>query len=364
MVARPLAFQQLAGLLPGPTENAVIFITSYGVAAFRRELSDFVAATGMSQADLEELADEAERGSDPSAPKVRDQHLVSKTLLEQWCDTTSQGPRMGHYSLDFGARPDTSPVSVAKLENFVNIDSRRVEEVWGTVETDLAVAAAESGTLFDQPKLVETIKDAIVVHYARSFDIKEMYDGLWPDFRGAKKAQWLSRPDLLDQLHEARTGDSSGLKTDAEREAMAASMVAGADALFQSGVSFRWRVVFYFRIARQIVGPASLELLRTPPGCEFIIGDVPVITTDVSGHSRGVKAGVAIGNAATAAMPLSPHLMVALAPYNSDNCLIAPLQVERFNEWQIEAAKRGLFMRSGSPLMTWVESVRPPAKRP
>ena len=40
---------------------------------------------------------------------------------------------MGHYFLDFGTRPDTSPVNAAGLEDFVNIDSRRVEEVWGSV---------------------------------------------------------------------------------------------------------------------------------------------------------------------------------------------------------------------------------------
>jgi hypothetical protein len=356
----PLAFQQLAVLLPGPPENAVIFILSYGLTHFETEIPDFAKATGMSEADLRELADEARLGSDPKAEKRDDQHLVSRALLRQFCTSTSNGPRMAHYSIQFGDRPDVSPQSVAKLDQFVKIDSKRTEEVWGKVETSLpaAIAAAEAGNLFSHPEHVATIKDAIALHYARSFDVKEHYESLWPVFLDAKRAQLRGDPGLLGHLHRLKTGSTTA-PSDAEREEIVEEFVAGADNLQRSGIAFRYRVVYYFRTASALVANAGLELHRPPAGSEFLIGDVPVITTDASGHLRGIGGGVPIGSASLVAMPLSPTLLVALAQSDSDNVL-QPAHVERLNIWQVEAAKRSVFMRQGSPLVGWPKTVRPP----
>jgi len=356
----PLAFQQLALLLPGPPENAVIFILSYGITRFEIEMPDFAKATGMSEADLWELADEAHLGSDPKAEKRDDQHLVSQALLRQFCTPTSNGPRMAHYSIQFGDRPDVSPQSVAKLDQFVRIDSKRTEEVWGKVETNLsaAIAAAEAGNLFSHPEHVATIKDAIALHYARSFDVKDLYEGLWPVFLDAKRAELRGDPGRLEHLHRLRTGGTTA-PSDAEREELIEEFVAGADNLQRSGIAFRCRVVYYFRTASSLVANAGLELHRAPAGSEFLIGDVPVITTDTSGHHRGIAGGTPIGSASLVAMPLSPTLLVALAQSDSYHVLQAEY-VERLNTWQVEAAKRSVFMRQGSPLVGWPKTVRPP----
>jgi len=85
-----------------------------------------------------------------------------------------------------------------------------------------------------------------------------------------------------------------------------------------------------------------------------------VITTDRSGHHRGIDAGVPIGSASVVAMPLSPTLLVSLAKTDSDRPLPADY-VERLNTWQIEAAKRSVFTRQGSPLVAWAAAVRPPS---
>jgi hypothetical protein len=62
-------------------------------------------------------------------------------------------------------------------------------------------------------------------------------------------------------------------------------------------------------------------------------------------------------------MPLSPTLLVALAQSDSYDVLQAQ-SVERLNTWQVEAAKRSVFMRQGSPLVGWVKTVRPPTEPP
>jgi hypothetical protein len=313
----------------------------------------------MAEEDLNELADEARLGSDPNAPKINDQHLVSQALLREFCTTTPNGPRMGHYSTEYGSRPDVSPHSVAKLDGFVKIDSKRTEEVWGRVETNLpaAISAAHAGNLFSHPEHEATIKDALALHYARSFDVKEHYDALWYAFLAAKTTALRNDPELLDQLHRLKTG-SSTTPTAAEQEAIIGEFLAGTANLVNSGVMFRYRVVYYFKAASALVANAGLELLRAPTGSEFLIGDVPVITTDRSGHRRGIEAGVPIGSAKVVAMPLSPTLLVSLAKTDSDQVLPAEY-VERLNTWQIEAAKRSVFTRQSSPLVAWAATVRP-----
>lgn len=84
-------------------------VLAYGLDRFESELSDIVAASGVPLEDLQELAEEARLGSNSSAPKVKDQHLVTKALLREWCSPTPNGPRMGHYSTKYGIRPDVSP---------------------------------------------------------------------------------------------------------------------------------------------------------------------------------------------------------------------------------------------------------------
>ncbi len=353
-------YEFLADMLRGAhPENAILYILGYGLARFESEIPAVAATTGMAEEDLHELADEARLGSDPSAPKINDQHLVSQALLREFCTTTSNGPRMGHYSTEYGARPDVSPHSVAKLDGFVEIDSKRTEEVWGRVETNLpaAIATAQAGRLFSSPEHVATIKDAIALHYARSFDVKEHYDTLWKAFLAAKTAGLRSSTELVDQLHRLKTGSTTA-PTAAEREAIIGEFLSGTANLVNSGVMFRYRVVYYFKAASALIANAGLELLRAPTNSEFLIGDVPVITTLRSGHRRGIEAGVPIGSASVVAMPLGPTLLVSLAKTDSDQVLPAEY-VERLNTWQIEAAKRSVFTHQGSLLVAWAAKVRP-----
>jgi hypothetical protein len=209
-------------------ENAILYILGYGLARFESEIPTVAVATGMAEEDLHELADEARLDSDPNAPKINDQHLVSQALLREFCTATPNGPRMGHYSTEYGARPDVSPHSVAKLDGFVEIDSKRTEEVWGKVETNLpaAIATAQAGSLFSYPEHVATIKDAIALHYARSFDVKEHYDALSKAFIAAKAAGLRSSRELVDQLYRLKTGSTS-TPTVAEREAIIGEFLAG-----------------------------------------------------------------------------------------------------------------------------------------
>ncbi|WP_298334987.1 DUF4238 domain-containing protein [Ferrimicrobium sp.] len=343
-------------------ENAVLYILNYGLPRFLSEIKTISAATGMSEEELHELAYEATLGSDPNAPRRDEQHLVSLTLLRGFRLATPKGLLMGHYSTEYGLRPDVEPRGVAKLDRFVKIDSRRTEEVWGRVETDLpaAIAAAEAGCLFEHPEHVNTLKEAIALHYARSFDVKNLDDKFWKQSLSEIVDNLRSSPGLVDTLYRLKTG-SDGAPAISEKEMIIRKFHDDIANLVDSGVMFRYRVVHLFKQATDLIADAGLEILRPPADSEFLIGDVPVITSDQAGLRQGIEAGMPIGGANIVVMPFSPTLLVSLAKTDADRVLPAAW-VERVNTWQIKAAQRGIFARPGSPLLAWAATVRPPSQ--
>lgn len=343
-------------------ENAVLYILSYGLPRFLSEIKPISVATGMSEEELHELAYEATLGSDPNAQRRDEQHLVSLAVLRRFCSETPQGLLMGYYSTEYGRRPDVAPRRVAKLDGFVKIDSRRTEEVWGKVESDLpaAIAAAETGCLFEHPEYVKTLKEAIALHYARSFDVKNLDDKFWKQSLSEIVDNLRSDPVLVDTLCRLKTG-SDGVPAISEKEAIIREFHDALANLVGSGVMFRYRVVHFFKQATDFIADAGLEILRPPADSEFVIGDVPVITSDQNGLRQGIEAGVPIGSAKVVLMPFSPTLLVSLAKTNADMVLPAAW-VERVNTWQIRAARRGVFARPDSPLLDWVATVRSPGQ--
>ena len=128
------------------TGRAALFALGIGLEAFERNVPWIAQQTHITEARLREIADVARQARDENSPTIPDQHLVSQVLMRQFCITTTQGPRMTEYSLKFGtkSRP-VSPKSVAKLENFVKIDSAETEAVWRQTETKLHDALVGPG---------------------------------------------------------------------------------------------------------------------------------------------------------------------------------------------------------------------------
>lgn len=106
-----------------------------------------------------------------------------------------------------------------------------------------------------------------------------------------------------------------------------------------------------------------MQVLRAPTGSEFLISDAPVITADASGNRRGMRNNIAIGNADSVLMPLSPHVTVALDNLGGDFGIDAA-HVRKLNAWQLEAAKHHVFLYPSSSLMSWVEVMRPAPSTP
>jgi hypothetical protein len=359
------AFQVLAGLLSGPPEDAALFILGYPIDRFETEIPDFAIATGIPVDDLRELAHMARQGNDPNAAVRPEQHVVSQVLLRNWCDVTPQGPRMGYYSLAFGAQKPASPVSVAKVEDFIEIDSSETEDLWGTVETRLpdAMVAIGLGKGLTDAMCVQTLKDLVALHYARSLDVLDAYQASIPEFILKAKAAYLADHALLDRLHQMTTGQTGGLVDDAERVAFVNDFFSRFESIHVSGSYFRFRVEHYFKEAKKIVSTSNVQILHAQAGSEFLIGDVPVVTSTAGAERRGIQDGVPIGDAATIVMPLSPEISVAIDAVATE-VTVDSSYVRQLNIWQLLGARKAVFMRKDSPLMAFVEAVRPKTGRP
>lgn len=357
------AFQTLAPLLGSAPEVAAVFALGYDIDRFEAEIIEFASATGIPVTELWELAADARQGSDPAAPVRPGQHVVSRALLVSWCTgNRKRDQRIWPYSLELGPLRPMSPSDVAKVERFVRIDSERTEMLWGTVETKLkqAVADIEAGTGLANPACIGTIKQAIALHYARSIEMLEAVERTFSPFVVAQKAAFLSDHASLDRLYEMKTRDAAGLQTEDARAAFVNAFFSRLEQLYASGTYFRFRVCYYFHTVSRLIDHLSLQVLRAPPGSEFLIGDVPVITSNATGDQRGVRNHVPIGDAATVVMPLSPRITVALDPVEADFTVDAAY-VRRLNTWQVEAARYQVFTPPWSTsLMAWVTSLRPP----
>jgi hypothetical protein len=294
------------------------------------------------------------------ADKRPGQHVVSRSVLVAWCTGTKrQNQLIWPYSLHTGRESPANPSDVGKVYDFVKIDSKRTEQEWEPVENKLrqAVADIENGTGLADPACVQTIKEVIALHYVRSIETLETVEKLFDTTIENKKAAMLRQREALDRLYEAKTGDAAGLKGDDAREAFVDAFHGRLRWIFNSGTYFRFRVVYLFHAALNLIAP-KVQVLRAPTGSEFLISDAPVITADASGNRRGVCNNIAIGNADSVLMPFSPHVTVALDNLAGDFTVDAAY-VRKLNTWQLEAAKHHVFLRPSSSLMSWVDVMRP-----
>jgi hypothetical protein len=179
--------------------------------------------------------------------------------------------------------------------DFVKVDSKRTEQEWEPVENKLrqAVADIENGTGLADPACVQTIKEVIALRYARSIETLETVEKLFDTTIENKKAAMLRQREVLDRLYQAKTGDAAGLKDDDAREAFVDAFHGRFRWIFNSGTYFRFRVVYLFHAALDLIAPMKVQVLRAPPGSEFLISDAPVITADASGNRRGVRNNIA-----------------------------------------------------------------------
>ena len=290
--ALPIPLQRLAQLLQQDGERvtgrAVLFASAVGLDVVEGRMSDLVAASGVGAQRLQEIVDIGRQALSTTSPRVHEQHLVSKVLLRQFCMPTPHGDRLLSHSLQYGHALLRAPRGVAKQKDFVKIDSRETERVWGLTEQALpdALAAARTRRIFKSPKYVALIKDAIALHFARSLDVRQVDNALQERLLVTQREAFLADKQGMEALFYLKYHLHPPASEKA-REIIADDFLSTTTRLLSSGTYFRLRVVDMFHAAREMTESLGLQIMSPQRG-EFLIGDVPAIPIDVARGARGL----------------------------------------------------------------------------
>jgi len=337
--------------------RAVLFVVSVKIPEVEANLTEIARKSGMSTARLQEIVDTAKQVLDTSAPTVPEQHTVSQVLMRRFVRDTPNGRGVRAYSFDSGLldRP-RNPRSVGKLTNFVKIDSEATERLWNQTETKMRAAldAAQTQAIFKQPEHVQTIKEAIALHFARSLEVLESHRRLWT----MSLENFRNQPGL-----ESLFVERFGLFPPSDRvarEVMAKELTEETRQLYESGMIFRLRVVDLFEQVLDVARNSALQIVRPEKG-EFLIGDSPAFTIDPAGKRVGILGGVPFLNATTVVLPLGPERLAAL--HKVDQWGVAPKRlVDALNGMQVQKAQGHVYFRPGAHFIRFLQSQRPPQR--
>lgn len=281
--------------------------------------------------------------------RVKRQHVVSKTVLGNFVRDKANGPFVN--MMDLRTRVDrrvaTSDAGFEK--DFIRVDSFNSEQVWGETETLIpaAVRAAREETVLGRPEQLQVLRQAVALHFARSFTTLNVVEQTWP----AKRAQIIDRlgetaARRISEAFERRYSRPATRDEIAETVEYAAR--TGLDQVVQSGAYARIRIEQLYDQALERFEAWGVEVIRAPD-CNLIISDNPVVLARAGDDRRSGENRMAIDEANSIVFPLAPDVLISMGPRSG--YAVANVQaVEALNRSQIAGAHRFVFHREGQDI--------------
>lgn len=249
------------------------------------------------------------------------------------------------------------PKAAGKVVDFVPFASASMEKVWDEVEQRLphALALCDRDALYDDLQAVSTIRNAIALHFARSLQTRELHIRAYHQIRATLRAG--VPDDVLDALFLSRHGLYGPAGCARTREIAFDALVQRTDDDFRSGALLRTRIQMLFEDAKAWLARPNYEIeIIKPAEGNFLIGDVPALSLGLDG-GIGVLGGVAIGDAYTIIMPISPQRVLAIGPKPAVGTM-PKADVDRLNRYQVLGAIEHVFAHPDSNLAEFVRSTR------
>jgi hypothetical protein len=292
---------------------------------------------------------------------IKRQHVISKVVLKQFTrptgDRTPPTMKLCRFDLARGVGREVTTGGAGYVENYVRVASRSAEALWRTVETRLddAIAACLRGSVFDEPAHVDTIKDTLALHYARSKATKQIHE----DAVHTATARSLVRirTERLPRMREVFVEHYGREPSDDELDDIERTMRDGAEQV-DSDAIFRANLPQLFEMTREFARGHALEV-ACPAGGEFLIGDVPVLSPPPRADSPAIPRSVGLYEASAVVMPLGPQLAVSTGDVDQ-LVVLAEDAVRDLNRVQVEAAISHVHFRIGSQLEDFVRSIPRP----
>jgi hypothetical protein len=298
--------------------------------------------------------------------RVRDQHTNSQVLSRRFA--APAGPDQAELICRLNVHHPAAaprlvgPDGVGRTDHFLPVAARSAETYWKTeVEDQLhdALRATEAGTLFENLGHVQTIKDAVALHFARSRQLTAVHRRIWPQFRAGARAQWRDHPAVEQAFYRRYGLYPAGPQA---RDLIFDEMTAATTKLIEGGAYLRERVEELFLRTRAALRQRRLLIAVVEAG-ELLIGDVPALTVRLGHEAAGVLAGIGLMTADTTVLPLGPRHLAAIGPTDT-YCRLSTDETNYFNRLQINAATDHVYFRPGSGLETIVRAARTAATTP
>jgi hypothetical protein len=272
-------------------------------------------------------------------------------------DVSPHGRQLIRFDLATGNPEGIGTNGVGYINHFIPVDSAKTEALWQEVEGVLnpAIVAALAGTALSSTSHLSTLRNAAALHFVRSPQTLTIHNESFVAALQQSVHQWDQTPFAAESFYRHYGLVAAGPE----------ALQLGAEAaqgrlikLWREGGLFRLTAQRFFEQVCDRFDARGVELLSPAnPLKEFLLGDVPALTVDHATGAAGLAEGVAVDQADTVLMPLTPRLLVVLGPSNAVRSIPDDL-VDTYNRLQVRVAKDYVYYRPGADFQTSIEAWR------
>lgn len=289
-------------------------------------------------------------------PVPRKQHVVSRVLLKRFASraTPTGGLELLEFNVRYGTERLRPPAAVGYVMDYLTAAASQAEQYWGEVENRLpaALAVVDDETVFEHTEHVETLKDCLALHLARSRTFRAIYDRLVQPRLAQIWERLMSDPAAVAEFRARHNG-----LWPAGPEALASVVTPAVEQaeMTLSAQFFRDQVMEHYEKARQLVAGTALQIARPEDG-EFLIGDSPAQSLAAGSTGIGPLGGIPWDGGTTIILPLGPgHLLGRSKEYRWVSLDAAG--VRKLNSAQVGSAQDRVMYRPGSGLGASVREI-------
>jgi len=273
------------------------------------------------------------------------QHLVSRVLLRRF--ENHRNSPICVFDLDGKVEKTSRVKHICHIQDFILVGAKETEGTWQTVEKRLPYAfeLLDKKEILNDSAALDTFKDCIALHWARSIAVEEMYK---------KKSEIYANMLAENVLNKASPEEVLRALTGLDVLGPQAPTIAHErlrDYFRRATDKTKFKAKLFYKLfdrARSYVSEFALEFGIATEG-ELMLADTPVIAWNSSTRRVGPLQGVRWGQADVIFMALGPKHVVALTQHNTYR-YIGEKEIERLNALQLQGALRYMYYRCGSSL--------------
>ncbi len=271
-------------------------------------------------------------------------HMVSEVLLARFC-----GPGRKLIALNVEhptSRPLLrSPRQVAFTEELNPMSPTDFEGLWKPIEDRLgpAIDAVEAGTIFEAPTHLETMRECLALHWARSNTMERVARVARDHALAVEEQRLENHPELVSRAGLVPVG-REGKKWVAKQRV---AHVAANE--FRHEVLAPERMMANFHKMREILRGQPFEVAVATDG-EFIVGDTPAHAFD-----SDFVADVPLDRAKTLTMPIGRRHAVGMSVMSGYSELPTEL-VDVLNNVQVSTAVKRVMWHPDADVVDFVRS--------